>query len=269
MPRRKSTGVVDVGGTWIRVGTTSQSECVRFAASSHYDRLLASIRKTVIGLKPQVERLYMSAPGLIDFEGRSRRALYSCIDGHNIREDVETQLSIVTTVENDARSQALGCMKPEESLVYICFGTGVGGTAVLQGQPLRGRDNLAGEFGHVSSGSDRWSCTCGRVGCLDAVAGGRSLEVMLGRDWYNSKESGKVDQAMYRAAQAACDLIDVLNGLFRPDRIVLAGHLPMQSTFAHKLKCYSLSCETNVETISDTWPLVLRWASSLEREEFS
>lgn len=72
---------------------------------------------------------------------------------------------------NDAEAAALGesaLRSGHPDLVFVGLGTGVGGAVVKQGIA---EANL---FAHGGSFSDR-DCACGRVGCLETVAGGWAL----------------------------------------------------------------------------------------------
>jgi glucokinase len=55
------------------------------------------------------------------------------------------------------------------------IGTGVGGGVVVDGQPFEGAHGLAVEAGHVVAVPGGERCACGRLGCVEAYAGGRAL----------------------------------------------------------------------------------------------
>ncbi|MCK9894747.1 ROK family protein [Frankia sp. AgB32] len=67
-----------------------------------------------------------------------------------------------------AEAAAAGC----PNLVYLGIGTGVGGGIVLDGRncPRPGRGSA--EIGHMVIAADGAPCTCGRRGCVQAVASG-------------------------------------------------------------------------------------------------
>ena len=78
-------------------------------------------------------------------------------------------------VSNDAEAAALGesVLRPgHPDLVFVGLGTGIGGAVVTRGTA---EANL---FAHGGSFSDR-ACACGRVGCLETVAGGWALPDQL------------------------------------------------------------------------------------------
>jgi glucokinase len=70
----------------------------------------------------------------------------------------------------------LGAGVPYRSILGVFWGTGVGGGVILDGVPWSGR-GAAGEIGHMVVKRGGARCTCGRVGCLEAYAGRRAMEL--------------------------------------------------------------------------------------------
>ena len=63
----------------------------------------------------------------------------------------------------------------------ITLGTGIGGAVLLDGVVLRGRNGMAGEFGHMQVVPDGQPCECGGRGCWEQYCSGNAL-VRLARD---------------------------------------------------------------------------------------
>jgi glucokinase len=53
--------------------------------------------------------------------------------------------------------------------------SGIGGGIICDGQIHRGATSMAGEIGHMTVKPDGPVCTCGRFGCLEAMASGWSI----------------------------------------------------------------------------------------------
>lgn len=90
------------------------------------------------------------------------------------------RLGAPAVVENDANAAALGewrhgAGRGTRCFLYVTVSTGIGGGIVIHGEIYRGADGLAGEIGHmvVDPGGPR--CTCGRRGCLEALASGPAI----------------------------------------------------------------------------------------------
>lgn len=58
-----------------------------------------------------------------------------------------------------------------KNLAYCSFGTGVGCSLIIGGEIVRGEYGTAGELGHIVVEPGGPRCSCGNVGCLEAVVG--------------------------------------------------------------------------------------------------
>jgi predicted NBD/HSP70 family sugar kinase len=81
-------------------------------------------------------------------------------------------------IENEANAGALaeqikGNKNPD--LVYISVTEGVGCGIIKDGQLYRGKNQRAGEFGHMSVETHGKKCRCGRTGCWELYASNYSL----------------------------------------------------------------------------------------------
>ena len=63
----------------------------------------------------------------------------------------------------------------------VTLGTGIGGALVLDGAVHRGRNGMAGEFGHMQVVPDGRPCECGGRGCWEQYSSGNAL-VRYARD---------------------------------------------------------------------------------------
>uniref|UniRef100_UPI00260DF262 ROK family protein n=1 Tax=Pseudonocardia sp. TaxID=60912 RepID=UPI00260DF262 len=84
-------------------------------------------------------------------------------------------------VENDAnaaaRSVAGTADAAEDGLLFLSIGTGLGSGFLQNGAVLRGHRGRGAELGHmVVDRASQHRCTCGLVGCLEALASGWALE---------------------------------------------------------------------------------------------
>lgn len=62
-----------------------------------------------------------------------------------------------------------------ETLVSVKLGTLIDSAIIVNGVAVVGAGNVAGNLGHVKVMGSLEACTCGGVGCLDAVASGSAL----------------------------------------------------------------------------------------------
>jgi predicted NBD/HSP70 family sugar kinase len=64
--------------------------------------------------------------------------------------------------------------------LHVTVEVGLGGTLVVDGQPVRGATGAGGEFGHLPFGDRALRCPCGALGCWDLTVDGRALARHLG-----------------------------------------------------------------------------------------
>jgi glucokinase len=98
-----------------------------------------------------------------------------------IREMLSKQLNLPTVVTNDLRMITFGEWlhgggRNCDNFICVFVGTGIGSGIVVNGRLLTGISNTAGEIGHMIISLNGPRCTCGRYGCLEALAGGWAIE---------------------------------------------------------------------------------------------
>jgi len=59
--------------------------------------------------------------------------------------------------------------------VYITVSTGIGGGVIINGSIYRGAGGCAGEIGHMTVEKNGRLCSCGKKGCLEALASGTAI----------------------------------------------------------------------------------------------
>jgi glucokinase len=94
-----------------------------------------------------------------------------------LSEMLENEFGAPARVDNDANVAALGehrygAGKGFSNLLYITVSTGVGGGWILNGQPWRGWEGMAGEIGHIVVDPTGPLCLCGKHGCVERLASG-------------------------------------------------------------------------------------------------
>ena len=131
--------------------------------------------------------------------------------------DIRTRLAAATGlpvhIENSGRASALaqlwltrGETSGGHNFVYISVSDGVGVGVVVNGELLRGRDHIAGEFGHMPLNLDGPLCMCGNNGCWEAYTSNlATLSRYFG--WNLSKRSPKHLKDAERSSFTVLDLI--------------------------------------------------------------
>ena len=187
-------------------------------------------------------------PGAISpASGVVKNANSTWLIGHPFHRHVERCLGREVRVANDADcfavSEARDGAAAGRGLVFgVILGTGVGGGIAVDGRPLRGRNAITGEWGHIPlpwaqpSELPGRECWCGHNGCLEtwlsglglecdhAEASGETLEpeeIVARAEAGDAAALATVERYEHRLARGLAMVINLLD----PDAIVLGGGL--------------------------------------------
>lgn len=191
----------------------------------------------------------LAVPGPVD--ARTNRLISpSRMPGWN-GVDAQTELERVSglpaVVGNDANLAALGEARLRHEspnhMVYVKVGSSIGCGVVVDGKLYQGYQGVAGDISHISvPHAEQVLCTCGRRGCLDAVAGGRALVHSLQDEGVSVASSSDVVKlardahpratSLLRQAgeQVGGVLVSIMN-FFNPRSLVLGGTLGSSEAF--------------------------------------
>jgi len=123
----------------------------------------------------------VGVPGPVDFD--SGRPVAPPImpgwNGFDVRRRFEQRYDAAVWVDNDVNLLTLGerARRGDDhlDLIYCKIGSGIGAGLLSHGHIHRGANGAAGDIGHVRVRDSDALCRCGKVGCLEAVAGGWAL----------------------------------------------------------------------------------------------
>ena len=137
------------------------------------------------------EGIGVVVPGMV--EHSTMRVLHAPTLGWrnvDLREALSAATGLPVQIENSGRACALAqawAMRDDLAgtsgdLVFISVSDGVGVGVMIHGEVLRGRHNIAGEFGHLPLSLDGPRCSCGSNGCWEAyVSNPATLARYFGR----------------------------------------------------------------------------------------
>ena len=247
---------IDLGGTKTEVAVLGADHGWlfrhRLPTPSHtYADLLRTIADLVAmarahqDLAPDVP-VGVGMPGCLDpLTQRVRGANTQVLNGERFQHDLATLLQCEVRVENDANCLALsesvdGAAAQAQVVFAVIVGTGCGGGIALNQSVWRGKNALAGEWGHnplpwpTAAELDVPPCWCGQVGCIETWISGHGFAHDHARVCGESRQPEALIAAM-RAGEAAATqsfdrytnrlaraLAQVVN-LLDPDVIVLGG----------------------------------------------
>lgn len=178
---------VDFGGTTIKIGVVNAGvllDRVELPNTSNAEDL-AGVKLACHRLLEghSLEAVGVAMPGLIA-EGRvllSTPGKYDYALGQDIAHWAEEAFGAPAVVENDARAalrgeMTFGVARGFGDVVLLILGTGIGTAAAIGGNPVVGRSGHAGILGgHVTVELSGPKCSCGNIGCAEAVANAEVL----------------------------------------------------------------------------------------------
>ncbi|MEU8070759.1 MULTISPECIES: ROK family protein [unclassified Micromonospora] len=101
-------------------------------------------------------------------------------DRFPVRELLTREHGCPAVVDNDVNIMAIGerhggVAHSVDDFLFIKIGTGIGCGIYLHGEVYRGTDGCAGDIGHIQVDPNGPMCSCGNLGCLEAVFSGAAL----------------------------------------------------------------------------------------------
>lgn len=175
---------VDFGGTKIRAARIAagrvEDEATRPTPPEDPTMILGAVTDAVAAVHRPGCPIGIAMAGQIDRRTGVVRSSPN-IPGRNIPlgPSLEDAFGVLAILDNDVRLAAAGewsaLGETPSLLVALYVGTGIGAGVLLNGHPLSGSHNLATEAGHATFIPGGELCSCGRLGCFEAYAGGRAL----------------------------------------------------------------------------------------------
>lgn len=281
---------IDLGGTKIealalspegeeygrrRVSTPrGDYEATLRAAAGLTSALVAAVgRENVAGVGIGIPGSLSPRTGLV------RNANSIWLNGRALDRDLQAIIELPLAVENDANCFALseaadGAGQGHRTVFGVILGTGVGGGLVANGKLLKGRNAVAGEWGHNplpwpdENEQAGEPCYCGKAGCVETFLSGPALErqyrarsgrsadaTIIAERAARGDAVGEAVLAVY-ARRLAKSLASVVN-IVDPDVIVFGGGVSNITPVIEKARTeldawvFSDSCVT--EFIMNRW----------------
>jgi len=195
----------DLGGTKLLAGVVDphlnvHHRALRRARGRDEAEVLATLVSAVQEARDAAEEEVLGVgfgiPSLVDqARGTAVSTVHLPLTGVPLRDVMAERLGLPVWVDNDANAALLaeahsGAAAGALHAVMLTIGTGIGGAVLADGRLLHGARGGAGELGHMVVDLDGPPCSCGNVGCLEAVVSGRALGRAGRRIAENAPESG-------------------------------------------------------------------------------
>lgn len=179
----------DIGGTNIRGVAIDADDAVvaveRQARPKDPDEMIAAVAALTDRLGEHLGRrpaaVGVGCAGAVNNEGIVLTSPnISSLVRFPLGDEVRAATGLPVTADNDATTATwaearTGAGKGYDNIVFVAFGTGIGGGLVIDGELRRGAHGLAGEIGHMIVDPNGPACVCGRSGCWEQMASGGAL----------------------------------------------------------------------------------------------
>lgn len=140
-------------------------------------------------------------------------------DRFPVRELLTREHGCPSVVDNDVNIMAIGerhggVAHSVDDFLFVKVGTGIGCGIYLSGEVYRGIDGCAGDIGHIQVDAHGPMCTCGNIGCLEALFSGTALA----KDAVTVARSGASPAMAERlTAKGVLTALDVAEGAIEGD----------------------------------------------------
>jgi len=141
------------------------------AIGAIYRRKSKRLRAIVVSVAGTI-----SGAKLVQFTSRG----WNDVDLSVLISKIPDRAGIPLLLGNDATLAGLaeartGAARSAATALCLIVAHGIGGTLVVNGEPLTGVNGAAGEYGHIPFGDPTLVCPCGAHGCWDLTVDGRAL----------------------------------------------------------------------------------------------
>lgn len=186
---------IEIGGTYIRTGVTELKDQQNIIYDKkNFKKAVDALHEININIVEPITKLIydyrekellgigISLAAIVDRKSGIIKTWpnHPLWNGFPILDYLESKFSVPIIIEDDANCGLLGeytLLDTEniKHLVYICIGTGVGCSLLLNGELYIGENGFAGELGHINIPSYNTICSCGNAGCLQSIISGPAM----------------------------------------------------------------------------------------------
>ncbi len=180
------------------------------------ERLLGQTDRPILGIG-------VGTPGIVGVDGTVRNAPNLRWKNLPLQSILSRQFDVPVTVANDANTAVLAehsFAGSAENTILVQLGAGVGAGMIIDGTPVFGAHDAAGEIGHVVVGTDGGRpCVCGKNGCLETWLSVPNLKAQLALASTGEERDVVLMTAGQRLGIALAPVIAMLN----LSEVVLSG----------------------------------------------
>jgi len=185
---------IDIGGTHVRLGLVTENHDLSnftqlktesvFKSNDPINDLSKMIDNYIekYAANKQISAVSIGFPSTVDKEAKVVLSTPNIPALQNIQvvDELFERLKLPVYINRDVNFLMLFDIYQQKIstsgvLLGFYFGTGIGNAIFIDGKPLRGKNGVTAELGHIPMMGDNLPCPCGSIGCLENHASGRYL----------------------------------------------------------------------------------------------
>lgn len=237
-PAKANLGIIDINGKILR--RESVEFVQRTASRSDARRTVSDVVKAAAPMKVAFRKRLIDGVG-VSVSGRVDQGAHKLVfaphapwSQPDLEAEFQKRLNAPIVMENAANASLFaerwfGRLGDARNMVAVSVSDGVGAGILLDGRLVRGREGMAGEFGHMPFQSTGPACGCGNIGCWETFtsnhAGLRYYEE-LARGHELSSFQQLLDLALAGDISALRSIDKMAANLARGIAILVAGLAP-------------------------------------------
>ena len=240
---------VDIGGTMIKSGLWNGETFVELreteTCASEGGAALMERVKGLIHSYHDFEAIGISTAGEVNTEDGSIFYANSNIPGYTgmpVKQIMEEEFCVPAAVETDVNAAALGELRMGagagcDDFLCLTYGTGVGGSIVMNGNVYPGASFSAGSFGGMVIHPEEKAGTDSLEGCYERCASTTGLVRRVkkvdgaldnGKKIFAAKDRPEIKEQIDAWIDDICTGLVTLCCIFNPSRIILGGGIMAQ-----------------------------------------
>jgi predicted NBD/HSP70 family sugar kinase len=182
-PRKANLAVVDINGKIL--GRETLEFEVQSGSKEEAKAAIAQVARAARALKSGYDGRIFQGLG-VSVSGRVNQRTHRVLFSPNapwLRIDLHAELERVLGTPVEMENAANACLFSERwfgkfgdasNMLVVSVSEGIGAGMLVDGRVVRGRDDMAGEFGHMPLEEQGPVCGCGNVGCWETFASNRA-----------------------------------------------------------------------------------------------
>ena len=260
---------VDIGGTKISLCFFKQNTIIKkkkFRTYNFGPSNLTHIRNYLKNNFNNITKIGIATTGLIYKNNWSvlNKKMIGSFENFPIVDFFRKDMKIPTFAIGDTHAASLGELhygngRKLKNFFYITVSTGIGGSAIINGNVLNSSQKIVGQIGHTVIKNNGKLCGCGRKGCLEAYSSGTAIEKKINQKLklnlslkeiikYHNKNKIVIDTLNDATLLLSESIINIHN-ILGINNFIIGGSVGLNDIFFKKLNLFTFKKNNEIKLI--------------------